>query len=381
MIYNKDKKNLFDSWWNSIDRLTLLMLISLIIFSMVMVSTASPAVADRIGVESFFFIRKQFVYLTIAIFMMVAISFLSLENIKRFALIVFILCLISLVMVLLIGTEVKGSKRWLYLAGISLQPSEITKPVFAVETAYILSVNYNNIEYFNFKLSAVIYGILVILLILQPDFGMVVTVSTVWGGQLFLAGLSIMFILAIVTFAITGVIGAYCYLPHVTKRIDSFLSPDKSENYQIKKSLEAFLNGGVLGKGPGEGTVKQSLPDSHTDFIFAVIGEEFGAIVCFIVILIFAFIVIRGIVRVMYKNDKFVILATSGLLMQFGFQAMINIGVALHMFPTKGMTLPFISYGGSSIIATSIGMGMVLAMTKKRYGTIKIGVKEYRLNG
>ncbi len=165
-----------------------------------------------------------------------------------------------------------------------------------------------------------------------------------------------------------GLVGAYTFLPHVTVRVNSFLDPDTSDNYQIKKSIEAFINGGVYGKGPGEGTVKQHLPDSHTDFIFAVVGEELGMIVCILVILLFAFIVIRGLVRVSKVGDLFAILAVSGLLMQLGFQAIVNIGVTLHLLPTKGMTLPFISYGGSSILAMSMTMGIILALTRKRYG-------------
>jgi cell division protein FtsW len=374
-------KNYLKLWWNSIDHLSLFLIGVLIAFSMVMVATASPAVAERIGVESFYFIRRQFIYLIIAVLVIACISSLSLNSITKLAMIIFICSLVALILVLLKGVEIKGSKRWLYIFGNSLQPSEIAKVVFSVVTAYVLVMNAHRSGFGAFKMSLLLYLVLVCLLIMQPDFGMVVIISGVWAGQLFLAGLSMIFILAVVAFAIVGFTCAYILLPHVAKRINSFLSPDTSENYQIKKSLEAFYHGGIFGKGPGEGTVKQFLPDSHTDFIFAVAGEEFGAIVCFLSIVIFATIVWRGFNRIMHKNDLFIVLATSGLLMQFALQTIINIGVSLHILPTKGMTLPFISYGGSSMLATSIGMGMILGMTRKRYDIIKIGNKEYRLYG
>jgi cell division protein FtsW len=343
-----EKKNYVKLWWNSIDHFSLFLIAALIAFSMVMVATASPAVAERIGVESFYFVRRQFVYLIIAIVLIASISSLSLNNITKLAMIVFICSLIALILVLFKGVEIKGSKRWLYIFGTSLQPSEIAKVVFSVVTAYVLAMNANKVGFGAFKTSLILYLLLISLLIMQPDFGMVVIISGVWAAQLFLAGLSMIFILAVVAFAIVGFVCAYILLPHVAKRINSFLSPDTSENYQIKKSLEAFYHGGIFGKGPGEGTVKQFLPDSHTDFIFAVAGEEFGAMVCFLSIIIFATIVWRGFNRIMHKNDLFIVLATSGLLMQFSLQAIINIGVSLHILPTKGMTLPFISYGGSS---------------------------------
>jgi cell division protein FtsW len=208
------------------------------------------------------------------------------------------------------------------------------------------------------------------LLVLQPDMGMVITVTCVWMGQLFLAGISLYFIFFIIVFGIAGLISAYILFSHVAQRINNFLDPGKSENYQIKKSIEAFVNGGLYGRGPGEGIIKQHIPDSHSDFIFSVIGEEFGLIVCIIVTSLYLALILRGLQQVIRRKDPFIILTVSGLLMQFGMQAFVNIGVTLHILPTKGMTLPFISYGGSSIIAIALSIGYILALTKKRYGTI-----------
>ena len=366
MQLKRHNKSFINVWWNNIDHFILTSLAIIIAFSAIMVATASPAIADRIGLESFYFIKRQIFYLLAAIIIMFIISNLEISHIRNLAIIGFVVCLVSLVVVLFVGVEVKGAKRWLYIFGFSFQPSEFIKPLFAVITGLILSLKQHNDNFHGFRLSAILYVIVVVLLILQPDFGMVVTVSVVWAGQLFLAGLSTIFIIIAGFSATSGLIGAYLFLPHVTKRINSFIGVGKNENYQIKKSLEAFVNGGLYGKGPGEGTVKQYLPDSHTDFIFAVMGEELGIITCFIVISLFAMIVIRGFLRITQENDFFIIYAASGLLIQFGMQAIINMSVTLHLLPTKGMTLPFISYGGSSMLAIALEMGIILAMTKKK---------------
>jgi cell division protein FtsW len=203
---------------------------------------------------------------------------------------------------------------------------------------------------------------------LQPDLGMTVVVSAMWFAQFFLAGLPIIWV---VSFSIAGAVGlggAYLTLPHVRERIDGFVDPATGDTYQVDRSLEAFMNGGLAGRGPGEGTVKDVLPDAHSDFIFAVAGEEFGLLLCLLLVALFAFIVLRGLSRLMHEQNLFVLLAAAGLLVTFGLQAAINMASALHLMPTKGMTLPFISYGGSSLLSLSLGMGMVLALTRRRAG-------------
>jgi cell division protein FtsW len=360
--------SLFGSWWLTIDKYMLTAFIITIVFSIIMVITASPAVAERIGLNSLYFIQRQLIFLFIGIFIMLGISFCSFETIKKFSLVGFIVFLILLIAVLFVGTEIKGAKRWISLVFIAIQPSEFIKPFFAIVTSIILMQKYINPKFPAFAISFSLYITIVGLLALQPDLGMAITITAIWGGQMFLAGISMLWIFFLTIGGILALIAAYTFLPHVTVRMNSFLDPSTSDNYQVKKSIEAFINGGITGTGPGEGIVKQNLPDSHTDFIFAVVGEEFGMIVALLVIFLFAFIVIRGLWRVSKVGDLFAILAVSGLILQLGFQAAINIGVTLHLLPTKGMTLPFISYGGSSILSVSIITGMILALTRKKYG-------------
>lgn len=367
---NLSRKNmgLLGNWWWTIDRKTLFAICGIMLFSALMVPAASPAVAEHIGLDSFYFVRRQLVFLCIAACTMFSISLLSPATIKKLALIGLAGGIIALIAVLFVGYETKGAKRWLHIAGISIQPSEFIKPFFIVATAWLLTQRYARPEFPTYRVSIGLYALLVILLLLQPDFGMTATISAVWAAQLFLGGLPLFWIPVILVFSITGIIGAYIFLPHVASRIDGFLHPANNGNYQVQKSLQAFSNGGFFGKGPGEGVVKQSLPDSHTDFIFAVIGEELGILVCILLIGFFAFIVIRGIAQLREEHDLFITLSATGLLMLFGIQTIINMGVTLNLLPTKGMTLPFISYGGSSLLAMSITMGMLLALTRKRYG-------------
>lgn len=336
-----------------------------------LVATASPAVAERIGLDPLYFVNRQVIFLSLAVILMLGISLLSPRDIRRLAAVGFVFGVATLIAVLIIGSEAKGAKRWLFLGGLSIQPSEFMKPIFAVMTAWALARKTETPGFPGYKVVFILYGIFVTLLVLQPDFGMTVTVSAVWGAQLFLAGLPLLWIMIAAIGGIVGIAGAYLLLPHVAKRIDTFLDPSQGDTYQVQRSLDALSHGGLLGVGPGEGTVKLSLPDSHTDFIFAVAGEEMGAVTCFIIITLFALVVLRGFLKMQKEPDLFVVYAVCGLLMQFGLQAVINMGVALHFFPTKGMTLPFISYGGSSMLAIAIAMGMVLALTRRRYGNIR----------
>ena len=215
---------------------------------------------------------------------------------------------------------------------------------------------------------------------LQPDFGMVMTVSIIWVGQLFISGLSLIWFFVIFIFGVINISLAYVFFPHVQRRIDSFLHAESFENYQVKKSLEAFQKGGFYGEGLGEGVVKHQLPDSHTDFIFAVIGEEMGFVMCMFLLFLYGLLVIRGLYVVTKTKNNFGILAISGILMQIGMQSVFNMGVSLHLFPTKGMTLPLISYGGSSVIAISIALGMMLAFSRERYDTISLPTRNYKIN-
>jgi len=368
MKITRSNKNIISSWWWTVDHLTLVAVGMIIAFGAIIVTAASPSVAERIGLESFYFVKRQLVFLLMALCSIFCFSLLSPTTIRRISILGFVFVVILLITVLLVGEETKGATRWLYIFGFSLQPSEFVKPFFIVVIAWLLSESKNMLSFKGVQISILLYMVLVCLLILQPDLGMTVVVSAVWAGQLFISGISITWVAIIMVFALFGLLCAYWFLPHVTLRIDSFLGNNGDVSYQVKKSLEAFNSGGFFGRGPGEGVVKQYLPDSHTDFIFAVAGEELGIIVCLAIMSLYAFIIFRGFRRILSETDLFLIYAVSGLLVQFGVQSMINMGVALNLLPTKGMTLPFISYGGSSMISISISIGMLLALTRKRYG-------------
>jgi len=360
--------SLFGRWWWTVDRWTVAALFLLAGIGAVMIMAASPAVAERIGLESFHLARRHLVLLMPAMLLMVAVSLLSPTGVRRLGVALFGVALVGLAATLVIGSEIKGARRWIELGGLSVQPSEFIRPAFAIVTAWLLSLGRVRGIVGGDVTAAALLVLVVALLVLQPDFGMSVAVAAVWLAQYFIAGLPMVWIGAIVGLALAGLGAGYFLLPHVQSRIDRFLDPASGDSYQIDTALNAFRTGGLWGRGPGEGTVKEVLPDAHADFIFAVVGEEFGLIVCLVIVVLFAFVVVRGFLRLMGESSLFVMLAASGLLVQFGLQALINIGVSLHLLPTKGSTLPFISYGGSSIMALALGMGMFLALSRRRSG-------------
>jgi len=333
-----------------------------------LILAASPAVAERIGTDHFHFVRRQFVFLPPALLVIFAVSLLSPLQVRRLACLGFIGALLMMAATLLLGQEIKGATRWITLAGISIQPSEFVKPTFAVVAAWMFAEQRLNENFPCNAVSLGLYFLVAALLLLQPDVGMTLVVSSVWFVEFFLAGLPLVWVMLGMVVGLGGLVSAYFTFSHVASRIDRFLDPAAGDSYQVTTALQAFHTGGLLGRGPGEGRVKAVLPDAHTDFILAVAGEEFGLILCLLVVGLFAFIVLRGFARMLTEENLFILLATSGLLVQFGLQAIINMASTLHLMPTKGMTLPFISYGGSSMLALALGMGMILALTRKRYG-------------
>jgi cell division protein FtsW len=355
-------------WWWTIDRWTVAAIGLLIVFGVMLTMAASPPVADRLGYDSFHFVRRQLIYLPLAITMLIAVSLLSPRGVRRLALGAFVVSLALVVVTLQFGEEIKGARRWINVAGMTLQPSEFIKPCFAVLAAWLFALRSDDGRHIGRPASILLYAVVIALLLMQPDVGMAVVISAVWFSQFFLAGLPL---LGIALFVITGIVGAvaaYFLLPHVASRVDRFIDPASGDSYQVMKSMEAFTKGGAFGRGPGEGSVKSVLPDAHTDFVFAVAGEEFGLFACLILVGLFAFIVLRGFTRVIKETNLFVMLAATGLLVQFGLQSLVNMGSTLRLMPTKGMTLPFISYGGSSLMAIALCMGMVLALTRRRVG-------------
>ena len=354
-------------WWWTIDRWTLVALLLLVATGAVLTMAASPGAAERIGLDPFHFVRNQFVFLAPAIIGMLIVSMLTPLGVRRLALVGLTLTLILMIITLFAGVEAKGASRWLSFGGFTIQPSEFLKPCFAVVVAWMFSAQKSEPKFPGKTVASILFISVAGLLILQPDFGMTITVTAVWFIQFFLAGLPMFWVAVGLIGGLGLIVAAYTALPHVADRIDRFTNPAAGDQYQVNTSLRAFENGGLFGLGPGEGLVKEDLPDSHTDFIFAVAGEEFGALACLLVVALFAFIVLRGFSRVLRDANLFILLAVAGLLTQFGLQALINMGVAVRLLPAKGMTLPFVSYGGSSLIATAIGMGMVLALTRTNH--------------
>ncbi len=380
MLKPLDRRNntALGRWWFTVDRPTLFAIMALICIGVFLIMAGSPPVARRLGYSEFYFVQRQQFFLMLSTIAMIGISVLGPEQIRRLATFGFLVSLALLLLLPVIGFENKGSVRWMRLAGLSIQPSEFTKPCMAVVLAWVFSLRYKQPDFPSYTVAIILYVLVAGLLIIQPDFGMTVTVTGMFGVQFFLAGLPFFWVALMVLLAVVGVVGAYHLLPHVAARIDRFLDPTSGDNYQVEKSLEAFKHGGWLGQGPGEGVVKMHIPDSHTDFIFSVAGEEFGMLACLIIVGIFAFIVVRGFLQLGKDSDMFRTIAVGGLLTQFGIQAIVNMGVAVNLLPAKGMTLPFLSYGGSSLIAMAGGIGMMLALTRKRYG---LPTKESKLRG
>ena len=365
---SRTDRSVVGRWWWTVDRWTLLAVFLLAGSGAILVAAASPPVADRIGFDSFHFVRRQLVFLGPALVLMVLISLLSPLWARRMAAIGFAGALVLLVATLFFGPEIKGAHRWLNFGGFVLQPSEFIKPTFAVVVAWMLAEQKRAPGFPGGLIAIAILGLLLALLMLQPDVGMAMVVVAIWFTQVFVAGLALYWVAAIAILGVGALAGAYAFFPHVASRIDRFLDPSSGDSYQVETALNAFGNGGLFGTGPGEGIVKRVLPDAHADFIFAVVGEEFGLIVALGLLGLFAFLVIRGLSRILHEKDLFILLAVTGILAQIGLQAIINMGVNMKLLPAKGMTLPFISYGGSSLLALAIGMGIVLAFTRRRAG-------------
>ncbi len=351
-------------WWWTVDRWMLVLILALIVLGLWLALTASPAVAERLGLDSMHFVKKQGLFLGVSLVVVLIVSMMGTNLVRRLAIIGFPISLALVALTLVVGPEIKGATRWLPFGMFTLQPSEFLKPFFIVTTAWILAADVNGEKIPAKHISAVLYVLVVSLLILQPDFGQTVLISIVWISQMALAGLPMMWLVVAGALGLLGVGVAYALIPHVASRIDRFLDPSSGDTYQADKAMEAFGAGGLFGKGPGEGSVKLSLPDAHTDYIFAVIGEETGAIAGVMLLCIFAGIVVRGLAHLLHEENPFRMLAAAGLIMQFGIQTLINVGVNLALLPSKGMTLPFVSSGGSSMVALAIGMGMTLAFTR-----------------
>lgn len=371
--YSRTDDSSFGRWWRNIDRTTLICAFILIGFGYILMLAASPAVAVRIGASRNMFILKQVVFLALAGVIVISISMLSRRSVLRLSLLGGALMLGATGLTLVHGLEIKGARRWIALPMMSLQPSEFLKPCFAVATGWLLTQRHTLRHFPGMLIAFALYGVIVLLLKSQPDIGMLTVITSVFLAQLFVDGLNLALV-GVGCGAMAGAgVGAFFIFPHVRSRVERFLHPNVGDHYQIDTALRAFGNGGLMGRGPGEGRVKDLLPDAHADFVFAVAGEEYGLVVCMLIICVFATIVIRTLLRLIREDDPFVIISTAGLVTGFGLQAFVNMASSLHLIPTKGMTLPFISYGGSSAMSIALAIGMILALTRQQPGESPAG--------
>ena len=365
----RNDRTLVGRWFWTIDRMLLLMVLMLIGIGLIAVAAASPAAAHRysggaIQLGDLHYFKRQVFWVLAGLPVMLGVSMLTIVWARRLAIVGTIGFLLALAAVPFLGSEANGAMRWISLGGFQFQPSEFLKPLFIVFSAWLLATRYDDHRIPALQLSFGFLVVIAALLMKQPDLGQTVLFSGVWLAQAFLAGMGIGTLIGALCLAIGGLGLAYLFVPHVTSRIDRFLTGG-GDTYQIDRALVCFKSGGLFGSGPGEGQMKFSLPEPHTDYIFSVIGEEFGAIACLGVAALFIAIVVRVLLQLLEEDDPFVFLASAGLATQFGAQAMINMMVNLSLLPSKGMTLPFISHGGSSFIALSMGMGLLLALTRR----------------
>ncbi|UFZ03938.1 putative lipid II flippase FtsW [Bradyrhizobium ontarionense] len=365
-MLSREERNPLSDWWWTVDKPLLGSILALMLCGVILSLAASPPVATRIGLDPFHFFNRHVLFLLPSFIVLIGVSFLSPRQIRRSALLVFAIAIVLIVLTLAIGPEVKGSRRWITLVGVNIQASEAAKPAFVVVVAWLFSESARRPDMPATTMALALLLMLVSLLVMEPDFGQTMLILMVWGSLFFIAGMRMIWVAGLASAAAAGLFGAYLLVPHVAGRIKRFMNPASGDTFQVDTAMEAFSNGGWFGLGPGEGIAKRSLPDSHTDFVFAVAAEEFGIILCLALVTLFAFIVIRTLSRAYATEDAFSRFAASGLAILFGIQAAINISVNLQLIPAKGMTLPFVSYGGSSIVSLAYGVGMMLALTRQR---------------
>ncbi|MEM7070586.1 MAG: putative peptidoglycan glycosyltransferase FtsW [Pseudomonadota bacterium] len=362
----KQDRSILSEWWWEIDKWQFACVIGLAIIGFFLILSAGPPAAERIRIDSSTFVFKHLVFLPVGLCLMLFCSGLSVRNMRRCCILILVCSLTGMVLTIFTGVEVKGASRWIQVFGFTVQPSEFVKPTLAILLAWFLSAQRIGEPIYGYAIAVFLYLLVVGLLMLQPDFGQTILVSLVFASQLFLIGLPLLVVFLLSIIGILGMVLSYFYIPHVRSRIDRFFNPESGDTFQIDRSIEAFKSGGFIGVGPGEGRVKYQIPDGHADFIFAVGAEEYGMVLCLIILALFVGILISVALRTFRMNDLFAVLASAGLMIQFGLQALINIASTVNLIPTKGMTLPFISYGGSSMLASCIAMGFVLSITRRR---------------
>jgi cell division protein FtsW len=366
MNFSRADRSRLAEWWFTVDRQLLVLILTLVGVGLLLSVAASPAIAMKRGFPTYHFVIRQFVFAGIGVVVMLALSFLSPGNIRRLALAMFIASLAGLIAVLAIGTEINGAKRWLRILGQTIQPSEFMKPAFIVVTAWLFAQTKHRPDMPALAMACASLALVGGLIVSEPDIGQTTLIVIVWGALYILSGQPWIGVAGLGAIAAIGGRLAYEFHPYIKARVDRYFSGTSGDHSQVDRAMQAFMEGGFWGRGPGEGTIKIVLPDAHTDFIFAVVAEEYGIIACLFLLALFAAIAAKAIRRAANDADNGNRLAIIGLALVFSIQALINMGVNAGLLPAKGMTLPFISAGGSSTIAVSITLGMLLALTRKR---------------
>jgi cell division protein FtsW len=369
MIITRSDRSNIALWWWTIDRYLLTGFFILILIGIFLVMASSQHLTQSLNLSSHHFTLRHILFGTLSIPIIISFSILNQRQIKIISILGMVISILLIFSTVIDGDKIKGAQRWLYIGNISFQPSEVCKPFFIIFNAWVLSLWAEKKDFPGWIWSITSISIISALLLLQPDLGMTILFIFTWGFQLFITGIPLIIIIfLIISFPIFMII-SYHNFDHVKIRIDSFI---EGTTYQVSKSLQSFEAGGLLGKGPGEGLYKKSLPDAHSDFVFAVAAEEYGAVICSFVIIIYASIILRTLFYTIRNDNLFLILAIAGLAFQFGFQSLIHMASNTDLIPTKGMTLPFLSYGGSSILASAITAGMLLGLTRTNNSLVPI---------
>tara|TARA_B100000989_G_scaffold181280_1_gene136326 strand:- start:3246 stop:4388 length:1143 start_codon:yes stop_codon:yes gene_type:complete len=373
-ITRSDRSNIA-LWWWTIDRYLLTGFFTLIIFGIFLVMASSQHLAESLNISSHHFTIRHLLFGSLSIPIIIFFSILSEKQIKIFCILGLFACIGLLLFILIEGQTIKGAQRWFYIAGFSFQPSEICKPLFVIFNAWILTLWVEKSISPGWMWSIASIIIISTLLLLQPDLGMTIVMIFTWGFQLFITGIPLIIIFLLILAFPIFMIFSYQNFNHVKIRIDNFI---EGKTYQVSKSLQSFESGGFWGKGPGEGFYKKSLPDAHSDFVFAVAAEEYGVIICCLIITIYCLIILRSFLYTLKTNNLFFVLSISGLAFQFGLQSLIHLASNIDLIPTKGMTLPFLSYGGSSILASAITAGILLSLTRKNISFETLNQNNYK---
>lgn len=379
MMFSRAEKTPLAEWWWSIDRELLGALIMLLAVGMVLSFGASPAVAERIGLDEWHFVIRHALFLLLAVPVMLATSLLGHRQARFVAFGTLVVMTILLWATLYFGTEVKGARRWISIAGWTIQPTEFVKPAFAVIGAWLFSEYMIHRNVPGRAIATIIMGLLVGALLLQPDLGQTALVMATWAVLLFFSGISWWVIVGLGGAAGGLLVGGYAFFPHFARRIDSFINPEDGNTYQVDRALQSLMEGGWFGRGPGESVANRLIPDAHADFVFSAAAGEFGIVFCMGLVGLIGFIAIRAMLAAQRQASLFARLAASTLAAQFAMQSGINLAVNLNLMPAKGMTLPFVSYGGTSMIAVAFGMGLMLALTRtKPEERMVTGLPSYR---